>query len=234
MPWHYHDPFFQETPAVFKADLDEPLQEGRSAGAVPRLLRRHRSADRPRHRRTATCTRRARASTPSAPTSTATATCACWPTSCRTISGCPRCCTSSAIRSTAPTTTTFPQTLPYVLRLESHILTTEGVAMMFERLSQAAGVAGKDGRPSGGSGTAFDEAGDRDVALPAADLLALVPGDAALREGHVRESRSGFEQVVVGPGREISDGAAARRPQGAGLRQQDSHRRWRRSTTTIT
>ena len=23
MPWHYHDPFFQETPAVFKADLDK-------------------------------------------------------------------------------------------------------------------------------------------------------------------------------------------------------------------
>src|SRR5207302_10212457 len=22
MPWHYHDPFFQEVPAVFKADLD--------------------------------------------------------------------------------------------------------------------------------------------------------------------------------------------------------------------
>src|SRR5579871_2552139 len=24
MPWHYHDPFFQETPAVFPADLDAP------------------------------------------------------------------------------------------------------------------------------------------------------------------------------------------------------------------
>ena len=23
MPWHYHDPFFQESPAVFDADLDE-------------------------------------------------------------------------------------------------------------------------------------------------------------------------------------------------------------------
>src|SRR5205823_7214495 len=30
----------------------------------------------------------------------------------------------------------IPRTLPYVLRLESHILTTEGVAMMFERLSK--------------------------------------------------------------------------------------------------
>src|SRR5208337_4729455 len=25
MPWHYHDPFFQETPGVFKADLDAPF-----------------------------------------------------------------------------------------------------------------------------------------------------------------------------------------------------------------
>src|SRR5207237_536907 len=26
MPWHYHDPFFQEVPAVFKADLDKIYQ----------------------------------------------------------------------------------------------------------------------------------------------------------------------------------------------------------------
>src|SRR5262249_10006943 len=25
-PWHYHDPFFQETPAVFSADIDEPFK----------------------------------------------------------------------------------------------------------------------------------------------------------------------------------------------------------------
>src|SRR5262249_56294086 len=24
-PWHYHDPFFQESPTVFKADLDAPF-----------------------------------------------------------------------------------------------------------------------------------------------------------------------------------------------------------------
>ncbi|MCS7021012.1 MAG: M2 family metallopeptidase [Gemmataceae bacterium] len=27
MPWHYHDPFFQESPAVFDADLDEPYRK---------------------------------------------------------------------------------------------------------------------------------------------------------------------------------------------------------------
>ena len=25
MPWHYHDPFFQESPAVFDANLDAPF-----------------------------------------------------------------------------------------------------------------------------------------------------------------------------------------------------------------
>src|SRR5262249_43473775 len=25
-PWHYHDPFFQETPSVFSADIDEPFK----------------------------------------------------------------------------------------------------------------------------------------------------------------------------------------------------------------
>ena len=27
MPWHYHDPFFQESPAVFDADLDAPYRK---------------------------------------------------------------------------------------------------------------------------------------------------------------------------------------------------------------
>src|SRR5262249_51069353 len=25
MPWHYHDPFFQDAPAVFAADIDQPF-----------------------------------------------------------------------------------------------------------------------------------------------------------------------------------------------------------------
>ncbi len=37
MPWHYHDPFFQESPAVFKASLDAPYAK---------VLRRHRSPHR--------------------------------------------------------------------------------------------------------------------------------------------------------------------------------------------
>ena len=58
---------------------------------------------------------------------------------------------------------------------------------------------------------AFDAAGRPCCAQPAADLLALVPGDAALREGTVRQSRPGPEQALVGPGREVS---VLNRPEG--------------------
>ena len=38
MPWHYHDPFFQETPAVFPADIDEPFKTA-DLEAMTRLVR---------------------------------------------------------------------------------------------------------------------------------------------------------------------------------------------------
>ena len=50
----------------------------------------------------------------------------------------------------------IPHTLPYVLRLESHILTTEGVAMMFERLSKKRAFLEKMGIPVGDA-AGFDE-----------------------------------------------------------------------------
>ena len=232
MPWHYHDPFFQETPAVFAADLDAPFAKADLVSMCRDVLRRHRPADRPRHRRTAICTRRrARARTPSAPTSTARATCACWPTSGPTITGPRRCCTSSAIRSTAARTSRA--TLPYVLRMESHILTTEGVAMMFERLTKRGPFLEKMGvQGRGRQGVRRDRR--QDAALSAADLLALVPGDAAFREGHVRESGPGPEQAVVGPGGEVPAGEAARRAATRRTTPARSTSSARRSTTTTT
>ncbi len=35
MPWHYHDPFFQESPAVFAANLDAPYAKADILNAVP-------------------------------------------------------------------------------------------------------------------------------------------------------------------------------------------------------
>ena len=40
MPWHYHDPFFQESPAVFAANLDAPYAKADLLASVPGLLRR--------------------------------------------------------------------------------------------------------------------------------------------------------------------------------------------------
>ena len=45
-----------------------------------------------------------------------------------------------------PTEKNIPRSVPYVLRVESHALTTEGVAMMFERLAGDAALAAGDGR----------------------------------------------------------------------------------------
>ena len=53
---------------------------------------------------------------------------------------------------------------------------------------------------------AFDDDRGEDAAQPAADLLALVPGDAAVREGDVREPGPGPQQALVGPGREVPAG----------------------------
>ena len=54
---------------------------------------------------------------------------------------------------------TFRETLPYCLRLESHILTTEGVAMMFERMTKRGAFLEKMGVAVAGRRKAFDEAG---------------------------------------------------------------------------
>src|SRR5438067_2494167 len=52
----------------------------------------------------------------------------------------------------------IPRALPYVLRCESHILTTEGVAMMFERLAKRRAFLEKLGLKVANP-KAFDEAG---------------------------------------------------------------------------
>ena len=45
-PWHYHDPFFQESPAVFDADLDAVYTKVDILKLCQGILRRHRPADR--------------------------------------------------------------------------------------------------------------------------------------------------------------------------------------------
>ncbi len=49
-PWHYHDPFFQESPGDFRHQPRQGVCQRRHPGAVPEVLHRHRTADRRRDR----------------------------------------------------------------------------------------------------------------------------------------------------------------------------------------
>jgi peptidyl-dipeptidase A len=160
MPWHYHDPFFQEAPAVFEADLDavyaklDPVELCRRfyrGIGLPIDLVIERTGDfAPKKGKNphAFCTDITR--------------------------------DGSDVRVLANvvpneywmgtmlhefghsvySSINIPAKLPYVLRTEAHILTTEGIAMMFEKLSkrrawlEGMGVKVEDAK-------AFDETGAR-------------------------------------------------------------------------
>ena len=177
-----------------RARTQRPLRE---AGQEPaRLLHRHR----PRGRRPRAGQHRA-----------------------RTTTGWARCCTSWATRSTAART--FPGELPYVLRTRRpHPLTTEGVAMMFERLAERRGwleAMGVQRRRPGG----VRRGRPTDAAQSAADLLALVPGDAPLREGACTPTPSQDLNKLWWD--LVEKYQRLKRPEGrerARLRQQDPHR----------
>jgi peptidyl-dipeptidase A len=136
MPWHYHDPFFQEAPNVFATNLD-------GIYANLDLLRLcsefYRSIDLPIDRvieRTgdfapkkgknphAFCIDLTRDGSDVRVLANVVAD-EYWMSTLLHEFG-----------HSVYTSINIPEKLPYVLRLESHILTTEGVAMMFERLSK--------------------------------------------------------------------------------------------------
>ncbi len=152
MPWHYHDPFFQETPNVFGADLDEPFRSTDIlkvcrdfyAGIglpIDRVIARSDLLEKKGKSQHAFCTDIDREGDVRVlgnikPNHQ-------WAATMLHEFG-------HSVYSTNGDH--IPATLPYVLRLESHILTTEGVAMMFERLANRAaflakmGVAVKDAK----------------------------------------------------------------------------------------
>ncbi len=156
MPWHYHDPFFQETPAVFPADLDAPyakadlihLTRTFYAGIglpVDDVVARSDLYEKPGKNPHAFCTDIDRQG------------------DVRVL--------ANVVQNerwmgtllhefghSVYSSKNIPRTVPYVLRLESHILTTEGVAMMFERLSKRRAWLEKMGL-SVADPKAFDESG---------------------------------------------------------------------------
>jgi peptidyl-dipeptidase A len=132
-PWHYHDPFFQTTPDVFDVDLDAPFAHTdilklcatfyRGIGLpIDEVIPRSSLYEKPGKSPHAFCTDIDRAGDVRVlanikPNNQWTAT------------------LLHEFGHSVYSSKNIPATLPYPLRLESHILTTEGVAMQFERLA---------------------------------------------------------------------------------------------------
>jgi peptidyl-dipeptidase A len=147
MPWHYHDPFFQDTPQVFDADLDEPFRKADLekvcqkfyAGIglpIERVLARSDLSEKKGKSQHAFCTDidregDVRVLANIRPNHS-------WAATMLHELG-------HAVYST--NNGNIPATVPYPLRWEAHILTTEGVAMMFERLANRADFLNKMGLP---------------------------------------------------------------------------------------
>lgn len=135
MPWHYHDPFFQESPAVFDADLDAPYQKadilklcaqfyagiGLPIDDVIARSDLYEKAGKSPH---AFCTDidregDVRVLANIVPNEYWAGT------------------MLHELGHAVYSSKNIPQALPYVLRGEAHILTTEGVAMQFERFGKS-------------------------------------------------------------------------------------------------
>ena len=134
-PWHYDDPFFQEPPAIYGTDLDAPFAKAdivaicrrfyRGIGLpIDDVLARSDLYEKPGKSPHAFCTDIDRAGDVRVlanivPNEYWMGT------------------MLHELGHSVYSSKYIPSTLPYVLRTESHILTTEGVAMMFERFSKS-------------------------------------------------------------------------------------------------
>ncbi len=143
--WHYHDPFFQESPAVFAADLDAPFKKAdilqicrdfyASIGLpIDDVLARSDLYEKKGKSPHAFCTDinregDVRVLANIVPNEYWMGT------------------MLHELGHSVYSSKNIPQTLPYTLRAESHILTTEGVAMMFERFSKSERFLTKMGVP---------------------------------------------------------------------------------------
>lgn len=135
MPWHYHDPFFQESPAVFDASLDGPyakadllkLCQDFYAGIglpIDSVIARSDLYEKKGKSPHAFCTDIDREGDVRVLANIVNNEY--WMGTMLHELG-------HAVYSSK----NIPQSLPYVVRSESHILTTEGVAMQFERFSKS-------------------------------------------------------------------------------------------------
>jgi peptidyl-dipeptidase A len=142
-PWHYHDPFFQESPAVFGGNLDEPYRKAdilkmcrefyEGIGLpIDDVLARSDLYEKKGKSPHAFCTDidregDVRVLANIVPNEYWAGT------------------MLHELGHSVYSSKNIPETLPYTLRSESHILTTEGVAMMFERFSKSSRFLNKMG-----------------------------------------------------------------------------------------
>jgi len=135
-PWHYHDPFFQESPAVYDTDLDAvyagvdilKLCKDYYAGIglpIDDVIARSDLYEKPGKSPHAFCTDidregDVRVLANIVPNEYWMST------------------MLHELGHSVYSSKNIPRTMPYVLRTEAHILTTEGVAMMFERPARSA------------------------------------------------------------------------------------------------
>ena len=133
-PWHYHDPFFQESPAIFPSDLDSPFRKAdilaicrdfyKGIGLpVDKVLARSDLYEKPGKSPHAFCTDIDRAG------------------DVRVLANIlPNEYWASTmlheLGHAVYSSLNMSPDMPYPLRGEAHILTTEGIAMLFERFSR--------------------------------------------------------------------------------------------------
>ncbi len=156
--WHYHDPFFQEAPAVYDADLDAPyaradilkLCRDFYAGIglpIDDVIARSDLYEKPGKSPHAFCTDidregDVRVLANIVPNEYWMGT------------------MLHELGHSVYSSKNIPRSVPYALRGEAHILTTEGVAMMFERFSKDADWLGAMGVPLSDP-KAFDATGSK-------------------------------------------------------------------------
>jgi peptidyl-dipeptidase A len=135
MPWHYHDPFFQESPAVFAADLDAPYVKADILDLCRRfyagfglpiddVIARSDLYEKKGKSPHAFCTDidregDVRVLANIVPNDYWAGT------------------MLHELGHAVYSSKNIPQSVPYLLRGEAHILTTEGVAMQFERFGKS-------------------------------------------------------------------------------------------------
>ena len=217
-PWHYHDPFFQEAPAVLGELPECGLQAAGSGEDQPA------SSTTASGCRSTTCWHAAISTRSRARTRTPFRIDIDRQGDIRVLENVVpnHEWLATTLHESGPLAdyseeTSAARACPYVLRHRRPSALHRGrghdVRAVWRRTSTgcvAMGVEGAGARP-------VPHGGGQAAAEPPAGLLPLLPGDVPLRDGAVRQSRSGPEPAVVGPGGEVSGDQAARGPRRARL-----------------